>query len=78
MFALGVYLGHVALEHVFANNSVLLQMICELLNEEKLKVAAADCLLVFVERRRVRTEIQTQFYSVIQCILYIAALIKLG
>ena len=41
------------MEHIFACNSVLLQMICELLNEEKLRMAAADCLFVFTERRRV-------------------------
>lgn len=55
MFALSVYLGHAALEHIFANNSILLQMICELLNEERLRIAAADCLLVVTERKRVRT-----------------------
>ena len=44
---------HASLEHVFAKNAILLQMMCELLSEEKLRMAAADCLLALVERRRV-------------------------
>ena len=53
MFALGIYMAHASLEHVFAKNAILLQMMCELLNEEKLRMAASDCLLALVERRRV-------------------------
>ena len=52
------------MEHVFARDSVLLQMICQLLNEEKLRVAAADCLLVLVERKRVK------LFAFLMCIPY--------
>ncbi|XP_065066721.1 exportin-5-like isoform X2 [Rhopilema esculentum] len=56
LFTLSVYLTHAAIEHIFASNAVLLQILCQLLDMEELRMAAADCLLVLVERRRDRVE----------------------
>ena len=56
LFTLSVYLAHAAIEHIFASNAVLLQILCQLLDMEELRMAAADCLLVLVERRRVFVE----------------------
>lgn len=53
LFTMSAYLGHVALEHIFASNLVLLQMLCQLLDEKELRMAAAECLVILVERRRV-------------------------
>ena len=53
LFTMSAYLGHIALEHVFANDLVLLQMLCQLLDEKELRMAAAECLVILVERRRV-------------------------
>eukprot|EP00794_Sanderia_malayensis_P020435 gene20435-22450_t len=52
LFTLAAYLGNIHLEHVFANDSLLLRMLCQLLGEKDLQLAAAQCLLAVVERRK--------------------------
>ena len=57
LFTLTAYLGHVSLDQVLANNSVLLQMLCCLLEESELQMAASECLLIIAERRKVSDNI---------------------
>ena len=51
LFTLTGYLDWVNLDHVFAENAILLQMLCVLLEDSKLRLPACECLVILLERK---------------------------
>ncbi|XP_049621435.1 exportin-5 [Suncus etruscus] len=45
------YIDWVSMIHITAENCKLLEMLCQLLNEEELQLGAAECLLIAVSRK---------------------------
>jgi len=45
------YLDWIIIAHIFAQNNLLLQILCLLLSNSTLQLHAADCLLIIVSRK---------------------------
>uniref|UniRef100_M3YN98 Importin N-terminal domain-containing protein n=1 Tax=Mustela putorius furo TaxID=9669 RepID=M3YN98_MUSPF len=52
------YIDWVSMSHITAENCKLLEMLCLLLNEQELQLGAAECLLIAVSRKFLRSSTQ--------------------
>lgn len=70
LYTLAGYLDWVSMNLIFTNNSVLLQMLCLLLDNSSLQLLAAECLLTIVGRKVNYNQDSGRFFHLFFQVLY--------